>query len=380
VIEVEMKPLKDIITNIGNDTQGRLSTSHSIVKKSYQSEILPPKFKSGPNACPPIANFEYPEVSIADFSNAIVTATGAVIVDDRYVVEETVEGSLEDNCFNKSDGRYFFDLDRLEVTSEDIISFNKFGIFNYSIFLTEIMPSAYLSSLTRDFCNRRFVISFPGFMSQDAIELRWKVFSSCGFEKKVSIIPAGNGIRANKVGIVKANARYKNHRASQLAPYVSTLLKMTFATSEPSSFKRIYIRRQNVARSIENFDDLLPILNKHDVIPVSLENMPVDQQVDLFSKADFVLAEHGAGLVNTMFMRPGSTVVEMFPEPLVGRWAFRLVSHTFKLNYCFGTFGVPEGWKWAADNISLNPKAIDAFLTKLLPHPRNESGALEPSQ
>jgi hypothetical protein len=35
------------------------------------------------------------------------------------------------------------------------------------------------------------------------------------------------------------------------------------------------------------------------------------QQVKMFSRADVVVGMHGAGLSNSMFMRPGSTVVEV---------------------------------------------------------------------
>src|SRR5262249_37642870 len=113
------------------------------------------------------------------------------------------------------------------------------------------------------------------------------------------------------------------------------------------------ISRQAAAiRRIDNFSLFEnQILKTYGFHAVELDNRSLDDQANLFSKADFVLAEHGAGLVNTMFMRPGSTVIEMVPKPMVGRWMYRIMAHQFSLNYFFGSIDVPNGWRWDRDNL-----------------------------
>ena len=137
---------------------------------------------------------------------------------------------------------------------------------------------------------------------------------------------------------------------------------MVYADSYQNTPRRIYIHRQGVARSVDNFEGIRSLLQNFDVEPVSLEKLSISEQVNLFSKADLVVAEHGAGLVNTIFMRPGSTVVEVFPEPLVGRWAFRVIAHLFNLYYNFNCFQTPAGWRWDRDSISLEKNSLHALM------------------
>jgi hypothetical protein len=361
MLQVQMKPLAELmsLTQSGSPLAGVMSAA--VVRERTSSTIRPPQVQTGSTDCPPIRDFAYPQIVVAEFENAIVTQTGAVIVNDRFVIEETVEGSLESNGFASEDGKCWFDDSNLEVLDEDITNFCKFGIFNYSIFVTEIMPCAYLMSLNAQYAKRRFYIHFPGFMSEGATALRWEALGACGFSKARSFTTSKMGLRARRVSIAKVNDRYKNHRANLVTPSVASMLRMVYADPYQNTPRRIYIHRQGVARSVDNFESMLALLRTFDVEPVSLESLSIRQQVNLFSKAD-VVAEHGAGLVNTIFMRPGSTVVEVFPEPLIGRWAFRLIAHLFKLNYNFNSFAVPLEWRWDSDPIHLDTNSIQALL------------------
>jgi len=353
-----MLPLKSLENSLAT------TTNVSIIRERVKSIVQPPLKQNGPVECPNIDNFSYPELAVADFPNAIITRSGAVIVEDRFVVEETVEGPLESNNFAMIEGDYWFDDKDVEEINDKVINFSKFGIFNYSIFLTEIMPCAYLLSLNQEFSQRNFYIHFPPFMSGHATELRWRAFEACGFKRHKSISTTKSGVRAKSVGISKANDRYKNHRANQMTSGVAALLRGTFADSERNSPERIYIRRRgNVARRIEEFSSLEALLKLYGITPVSLEDASIEQQINLFSKANIVVGEHGAGLVNTMFMRPGSSMIEMFPQPLIGRWAFRLTAHTFNLNYLFNSFPVSDGWKWDKDPVRPDEEALERLLT-----------------
>lgn len=359
MIDVEMKPLQELEQLVAKSEGEFIST----IRAPRSSLVRAPHVQIGSKDCPPITNFAYSSIMVANFRDAIVTQTGAVIVHEKYVVEETVEGSLESNGFMKTDQGYQFDNEDLEVLEQDIITFSKFGIFNYSIFLAEIMPVAHLLSLTQGFSSRDYLIHFPSFMSEDAITLRWTALGSSGFSPERAVKTIKAGVRAPNVGLGKANDRYKNHRSSELSLSVSSTLKANLSSPLDSPIRRVYIHRDgNTARRIANFDEIIPVLEKHNITAICLDKMSLAEQVELFSKLDLVIAEHGAGLVNTMFMRPGSVVIEMFPEPLVGRWAFRMIAHTFKLFYCFSTFTVPVGWQWDKDPIHLKKETVENLL------------------
>jgi len=46
---------------------------------------------------------------------------------------------------------------------------------------------------------------------------------------------------------------------------------------------------------------------------VYLEDLSFLDQVDLFYHTDILVAQHGAGMTNCAFMRPGSTIIELPP-------------------------------------------------------------------
>jgi capsular polysaccharide biosynthesis protein len=47
---------------------------------------------------------------------------------------------------------------------------------------------------------------------------------------------------------------------------------------------------------------------------VQLERVDLPEQIALFSRATTVIAQHGAGLANVLWMPPGSQVIEIIPD------------------------------------------------------------------
>ena len=82
---------------------------------------------------------------------------------------------------------------------------------------------------------------------------------------------------------------------------------------------RVYIHRRDGLRRLANFDAIAPILAAEGFHVAVMEDLTLDQQVQLMRHARFVIGEHGAGVANTMFCRPGARVLELFnpvcPQP-----------------------------------------------------------------
>lgn len=103
------------------------------------------------------------------------------------------------------------------------------------------------------------------------------------------------------------------------------LLPMVEAAPRGRLSRRFYIRRHRgtLARSVSNEKGLLAYLASHDVEPLSLEAMPVVEQIQLFAQAELIVAPHGAGLTNLVFANPTAVVVELFAPSYVNTtyWA-----------------------------------------------------------
>ncbi|MDA8253030.1 MAG: glycosyltransferase family 61 protein, partial [Rhodospirillales bacterium] len=76
-------------------------------------------------------------------------------------------------------------------------------------------------------------------------------------------------------------------------------------------YERIYIRRPG-GRRVANFAEIETPLRDRGFRVVSFEGMTLDEQISIMRGARHVIGEHGAGVANVMFCRPGARLLEMF--------------------------------------------------------------------
>ena len=95
----------------------------------------------------------------------------------------------------------------------------------------------------------------------------------------------------------------------------------------------VYISRNRSARRIiVNEEALLPILTRFGFKTYYLEEMNLREQAELFAGARMVVAPHGAGLVNLVWSREGTGVLELYPE-FYRDPSYRLLACSRKLDY-----------------------------------------------
>jgi len=83
-----------------------------------------------------------------------------------------------------------------------------------------------------------------------------------------------------------------------------------------SPSKRFYISRKNYeTRRILNEDEVISCLEAFDFQVVHPELLSIPDQIELFSKAEAIVAPHGAGLANMIFAT-SPKIIELIPEDL----------------------------------------------------------------
>ena len=86
---------------------------------------------------------------------------------------------------------------------------------------------------------------------------------------------------------------------------------------------RIYISRRRVKRRhLQNEQELLPILDRYGYGIVELEDWSLEKQIQLFGGVTHMVAPHGAGLANTLWMPVGTRVLEIRPSYESGDFCF----------------------------------------------------------
>jgi capsular polysaccharide biosynthesis protein/glycosyltransferase involved in cell wall biosynthesis len=96
--------------------------------------------------------------------------------------------------------------------------------------------------------------------------------------------------------------------------------------------RRLLVKRLGQARAIDNFADVEAFLQPLGFETVWLEGASVEEQIDMFQRAEFVIGAHGAGLTNLLFCEPGTKVIEFMPTAEM-RPFFWLISEKLGLRH-----------------------------------------------
>ncbi len=103
------------------------------------------------------------------------------------------------------------------------------------------------------------------------------------------------------------------YSAEQLA-FVSQRIKNTLSVTASAPNRRLLISRADAkTRQICNEDALYAELQPYGFERHVLSGMPISEQVRLFAESELVVAPHGAGCVNLVFMQSGTTLIELVP-------------------------------------------------------------------
>jgi capsular polysaccharide biosynthesis protein len=111
--------------------------------------------------------------------------------------------------------------------------------------------------------------------------------------------------------LVTSSLRFSGHRT----PAVLAFLRREFLTANESAVvapARLYVSREDARRRrLVNEAECLDVLRPLGFEKATLTGLPVQDQAALFSRAEAIVAPHGAGLANLVFCRRGTTVVEL---------------------------------------------------------------------
>lgn len=86
-----------------------------------------------------------------------------------------------------------------------------------------------------------------------------------------------------------------------------------------SGQKLVYVARGDAARSrrVANEPQLIEMLKGYGFEPYYLSSLSVKAQVELFNSAKIIVGAHGGGLSNYVFCKPGTKVLEFYPDQYI---------------------------------------------------------------
>ncbi|MDI3318629.1 glycosyltransferase family 61 protein [Pinibacter soli] len=248
-----------------------------------------------------------PAQRIKKYTNALITSTNHLFVGGRYI--QTGIASLMDDrklsLFNKI---YLYAKSRFFVTCEfhnyDAIWAHTVWSDNYYHWLAETLPRLFILANSHP---EAFII-LPNELKQfgfikESIELlklqvNWIDQTKSNRFKSVSIVE-NEGLRGDINPLLQQQLRerlFQSLNISQAAP----------------ATRKIYISRSKARyRKLVNEEEIVKILLDYKYEIIYTEGLSIGEQIKLFSETRSLIAIHGAGHTNCMFMKKGGRIMEI---------------------------------------------------------------------
>jgi capsular polysaccharide biosynthesis protein len=313
--------------------------------------FMPDKDRSVGRQIQPAEAYEFPEVSLDLIANAVVARSGATITSKMEVIEETIEGAQVDSI------SLDIDLGGPIISLPEVVSASKFGNFNHAIFTSETLPLLYLAKVDQNtalvpkvftfdtrYCSSAYIADHLNFLRQTGLAIADRLVSD-------------QAVRADRAFVPVVSRRVGAYRGSQLSRFLATHI-VACANTDPvlSRPLKVYVSRRYAASRIPiNIDELEKIADHLGYTPIYPERLDLLSQVRLFANCSAIVAEHGAGLINMLYCRPSTRILELFPQAMFKKWTFRLTAYCASLRYALGMFSTPPGWVYNADGVFIDP-------------------------
>ncbi len=179
---------------------------------------------------------------------------------------------------------------------------------NYSHWLLDELPRLAFLGARRDLS---VVIAGP------VAGYRRETLLHCGFApERIVALEDFSAVQADRL-LVSRDVRQMPHPAFKGAPWALEFLRSRLGpdAAETPCSRKIYVSRgDSRGRYVVNEDALMQRLEPLGYERMTLGLRTVPEQAALFAGASHIVGLHGAGLANLAFARPGTQVIELFPQ------------------------------------------------------------------
>jgi len=132
----------------------------------------------------------------------------------------------------------------------------------------------------------------------------------------------------------------------------------------PATSKLYFKRGSKIERKILNEEALIAFLKKNDFDVIEPDALTIDQQITLMQHAQVVISAHGAALSNLIFVRQGTTVVELFSPDYFRTDCYFTLARLLNLNYHYLRGNKPANANWG--DITVDITSLTGLLKIIL--------------
>ena len=271
-----------------------------------------------------------PESRLLRFENVSVSAEG-LLFKGAKMLPESFAYPFEYNDWKRRSVLKFLVtnhfLRKRRRIETDVLWITDYWSKGYFHWLTDALTRLYV---VRDRLDHLTLLLPSEFEKHNVVKTSLRVFGV----KDVDFIRPGEVVECRSL-LMPTHTAPSGHFRDEVLQGV----RATFLSSLADSAKggeRIYISRRLAGRRrVANEDELVPVLRNFGFEIVCAEDLSFVDQVRLFSRARFLVSNHGAGLTNMLFMCDGGSVLELRHNSDYINNCYFILASALKLRYYY---------------------------------------------
>ncbi|HEV7743974.1 MAG TPA: glycosyltransferase family 61 protein [Pyrinomonadaceae bacterium] len=267
-----------------------------------------------------------PESRLLEFSDVHASADGVLFKGLSILTESFAFPANRELWKRRSLIRFFVEnylLRRTRAARRVALWITDDWSYGYFHWLTDALTRLYV---VRERVNQLVLLLPAAYETLDFVQASLKCFGVT----EVDYVRQSEVIRCRRL-LVPTHTAPSGHYNEEAIRGVRALLLNCHGAAESGGSERIYVSRGRAPkRRILNDDATLAVLEEFGFETIYAEDYSFAQQVEIFSRARYVVSNHGAGLTNMLFAREGGSVLE-------------LRHHTDAINNCYFTLAAALG-------------------------------------
>jgi hypothetical protein len=291
----------------------------SIIGREATQPLSPTDFASpDPRFLQPVADFLEPghlsplalvQSHLVAVPHGIAWSRGAhLTADGRLIKPLSVGMNLPMDRWLVKRQRFFPKVERVSGT---VVSLAIDGHNNFYHWMLDLLPELFIA-LAAGATHRKFYLGASTPFQKQSLELLGITTDRILDANAIPFLQAGEMI-VPFLGDRHPPNVFDAAKYRLLAQVFALLLAEKKSTRDlPTRF--VVSRGKTRSRRVVNEAALLARLEPLGFRPVFLEDLPLVEQIDLFARAEAIVASTGAGLINLIHARPGTPVAILMPE------------------------------------------------------------------
>jgi capsular polysaccharide biosynthesis protein len=267
-----------------------------------------------------------PESRLLEFMDVQASSAGVLFRSFSLLPESFAFPANRELWKRRSLIRFFVDnyLRRTRAVDRDALWITDDWSYGYFHWLTDVLTRLYV---VRKRVNQ-FVLLLPAaYETLEFVQASLKCFGVT----EVDYVRQNEVIRCRRLFMPSHTAPSGHYNEGAIRGVRALLLNCFGAVESRGNSERIYVSRGRAPkRRLLNEEPTREVLEEFGFETIYAEDYSFAQQVEIFSRARYIVSNHGAGLTNMLFAREGGSVLE-------------LRHHTDAINNCYFTLAAALG-------------------------------------